>query len=63
MLWDAPTMIEKVLGIADRTWDSDGEQVPLTAQPGVIAGAPSCRAARPKASSTAHPTPASGSSA
>lgn len=36
MVWDAPTVIEKVLAIGDRTWDSDGEQIPLTREPGVI---------------------------
>jgi len=37
MVWDAPTLIEKVLTIGERTWDSDGEQIPLTPEPGVIA--------------------------
>ena len=36
MVWDAPTMIENILVIGDRTWDSDGDQVPLTPTPGVI---------------------------
>ncbi|SDE36199.1 fumarylacetoacetate hydrolase family protein [Auraticoccus monumenti] len=36
MVWDAPTLIEKVLTIGDRTWDSDGVQTSLTAEPGVI---------------------------
>ena len=36
MVWDAPTIIEKVLAAGDRTWDSDGEPTPLTQEPGVI---------------------------
>jgi 2-keto-4-pentenoate hydratase/2-oxohepta-3-ene-1,7-dioic acid hydratase in catechol pathway len=36
MVWDAPTVIEKSLAIGDRTWDSDGEQIPLTPESGVI---------------------------
>ncbi|MBB3674732.1 fumarylacetoacetate hydrolase family protein [Modestobacter versicolor] len=36
MVWDAPRVIEEILAAGDRTWDSDGEQVPLTAEPGVI---------------------------
>lgn len=36
MVWDAPTVIEKVLTIGDRTWDSDGQQIPLTREAGVI---------------------------
>jgi 2-keto-4-pentenoate hydratase/2-oxohepta-3-ene-1,7-dioic acid hydratase in catechol pathway len=36
MVWDGPTLIEKVLAAGDRTWDSDGEPTPLTAEPGII---------------------------
>ncbi|PUB23459.1 2-keto-4-pentenoate hydratase/2-oxohepta-3-ene-1,7-dioic acid hydratase in catechol pathway [Promicromonospora sp. AC04] len=36
MVWDAPTVIEKVLTIGGRTWDSDGQQIPLTREAGVI---------------------------
>lgn len=37
MVWDAPTVIDKALTIGDRTWNSDGEQIPLTREAGVIA--------------------------
>lgn len=36
MVWDANTLITNTLNIGDRTWDSDGQQTPLTATPGVI---------------------------
>lgn len=36
MVWDARTVIEKVLAAGDRTWDSDGTPTRLTPTPGVI---------------------------
>lgn len=36
MVWDATALIEQVLAVRDRTWDSDGVQTPITPTPGVI---------------------------